>query len=313
MSGYIAPLEAVSRALKAMVEKEVLLLGGNTSPDRAPVKLSFEEPNEDFVSSLGGKPVINLYLYRMQEKLQNRFSEDFIRLGQSGESHLLGRRPKFVELFYAVTVWNRGQKDSSLTEQNLLSRFLQGMGRFEIINNEYIEPTGFNAEPYGLPITFFAEDPLKNQTEFWSALGTKPKPLIPLSVTVPVSVHEPIATPWVKEISRTFGTPENGKIEEAFSGLTMWGYVEDWSLLNGRYLEVVITLEENPSVVYTTDVTSGGIFRFFDNTPGTYHVSLRDKKTNKYLVLSDGATAVIKVYSSGALIPLKHDINVQFN
>jgi Pvc16 N-terminal domain len=318
MPVYVAPFEAASLALKAMIEREVLLINPDDSErsdnTSVPVELSFEVPNSDFVSGLGSKPVIDLYLYRLQEKQSVRYSENYQKLANPNNcKHLIGRRPRFVELFYAVTVWMRSHKNAILTEHNLMSRVLQGIGKYEFVPKTYLEATGFDVDPYGLPIIFFGEDPLRSQSEFWSALGSTPKPMIPLSLTVPVSLHEPIETPVVGGINRSFGgADDDGAGELNASRLVMSGEARDANGEPAVNMVVFVQLRNHPNTVEQALIQGFGCYRFYDLKSGDYDYWVEDNSNPRMPRKTQKSRLRLEEGADGQVLAIERDIEVSF-
>lgn len=310
MSTYTAPIEAISLALKAMIEKEVVLIAPDDNPS---VDINFDIPNAEFVSNLGSKPVINLYLYRLQEQLQTRYSEDFYKLANASNcKHRLARRPKFVELFYAITIWMRPHKQATLTEHNLMSRLIQGIGQYEVMPQLFIKPTGFIAAPYSIPLLLFGEDPQRSQSEFWSALGSTPKPVVPLSITVPVNIHDPIETPFVDRISRAFRAPGSDDSENKASEVVFFGNVSDASGKPANGVMVHITGIAPVNMEQQAQTTARGCYRFYDVKAGEYWYWIEDNSDPNQPKKTDKQRIHFEEDVNGQVEPIELNIQTHF-
>ena len=322
MEVYIAPFEAATQALRAMVEHDVLLIRSGDGSDDVPnpdapepvsVELSFDVPNEDFVNGLGGRPVINLYLYRMQEKQALRYSENYQKMvNDKSCQHKVGRRPRFVELFYAVTIWTRPHKNQVFTELNLMSRFMQGIGKYEFVPERYIEPTGFEVNPYGIPMMFFSDDPVRSQAEFWSSLGSTPKSMIPLSLTVPVSLHEPIETPFVDIINRGYRLPDSDAVAQASStALSLSGRVTD---TEGEPLDSARVFVQQSTFadaqVQQVQTQTYGCYRFYGLRSGPYEFWAETLDDQGNTVVGPRRSLTLQEDEQGNVLPEEQDITL---
>ncbi|MET4696710.1 DUF4255 domain-containing protein [Endozoicomonas lisbonensis] len=195
---YIAPFEATSRALKALIRRDAL----NQENHGDQIEIRFDVPDQDFINSLPEFPVVNVYLTSFSENTTRRQSEPF-QLKSTDKPAGRGtivRRPKYIDLFYMVSVWSRSQEERALTEQYLLSRLLQSLGKHEVVPEELMIAENYL---YGVTmLQMLSDDDRRSQGEFWNALGSAPRPALNLQLTVPVPVHEPEDTPIVLDINR---------------------------------------------------------------------------------------------------------------
>lgn len=195
---YVAPFEAVSRALKALIRRDAL----NEENGGDQIEIRFDVPDTDFISSLPEFPVVNVYLTSFSENTERRQSEPFTMRSQDRDAGraTIVRRPRYIDLFYMVSVWSRSQEDRSLTEQYLLSRLVQSLGRHEVMPEDLMKAENYM---YGASmLQMLGGDDRHSQGEFWNALGSAPRPALNLKITVPVPVHEPEDTPIILDINR---------------------------------------------------------------------------------------------------------------
>lgn len=197
MSDYIAPFEVVTRTLKKLIEQDVLV----NYPGDEQVQVSFDVPDKNFVNSLPEQPVLNLYLYSFQENLERRHGEAFQVTAATANTKTLGRVPRLVDLNYMVSAWSRSQQEKALVEQYLLSRVVQGLGKYTMMPPDMLLEMGYNPGPSGVMMKMLLDqDSKRSQGEFWTALGGHPKPVLNLELTVPVDVHAPLVTPVIENL-----------------------------------------------------------------------------------------------------------------
>ncbi|MGY0216299.1 DUF4255 domain-containing protein [Endozoicomonadaceae bacterium StTr2] len=266
------PFEAVSLTLKDLVERDVLL--GDS--DKSGVKISLEVPDKEFVSTLPAEPVINMYLYSLQDNLERRSADSFSLGARSGNSAPMSRLPRLVNLNYMISCWSRGPEDNALVEQLLLSRIVQGLGKHHSIPPDMLNTYGYQPGPAGVTVKILLDqDNKRTQGEFWNALGAHPKPVISLELTVPVDVHGQVTTPVIKELKHRFKKiPPPGdsrQVTDKPPALIISGNVIGGSI---DYSTVTVNLQStdsgNPVSYRETRPTDNGFYAFQNIGPGTY-------------------------------------------
>ncbi|WP_211826829.1 DUF4255 domain-containing protein [Kistimonas asteriae] len=205
---YIAPFVAVTRTLKTLIERDVLASAvGDES-----VQVSFEVPDKEFVSSLPEVPVLNIYLYSLQENLERRYGEAFpvMAVSEDRSQKTIGRQPRLVDLNYMISAWSMGLQERALVEQYLLSRVVQGLGRHQTMPIELLQEQSYDPGPSGVVMKMLLDqDSKRTQGEFWNALGAHPKPVLNLELTVPVPVHTPVTAPVVANLQTRIGNMDH--------------------------------------------------------------------------------------------------------
>lgn len=306
MDTYIAPFVAVSRALKKLIEQEVL--AGNSSNE---ADISFDVPDSDFVSHLPEKPVINIYLYNMQENLERRYGESFPVMARD-ENHKKAsqqRQPRLVDLNYMISVWHKGDNNKSIIEQYFLSRIVQGIGRFFMMPMDMFEGEDFNPGAQGVSMKILLDkDGKRSQGEFWNALGAPPKPVINLEVAVPVSVNEPLVSPVVLEFKTYFGDREHTstKFEKGPAQVvTVYGRVKDFGNYKTKNIKVHIATVDQQQT-WQASIVVDGFYYFINLLAGEYTIwaehTVDGDRTGKQLV-------DIKKDDQGDLIPVEVDLS----
>ncbi|MDE1462120.1 Pvc16 family protein [Spartinivicinus poritis] len=299
MEDYIAPFVAVSRALKKLIEEEVLAGGDETD-------ISFEVPDNDFISNLPEKPVINIYLYSMQENLERRYAESFpVTAREDNHKKASQRRqPRLVDLNYMISVWHKGITNKAIIEQYLLSRIVQGIGRFFMMPVDQLIAEGYNPGSQGVSMKILLDkDGKRSQGEFWNALGAPPKPVINLEMAVPVTVNEPLVTPVILNFETYLGDTEKDpdQFEEGpYHIVAIHGTVKNPDGYKAENIQVNVTTADKKQQWQQVIAPDG--FYYFINLPvGEYAIwaehTADGDRTGKQLVdiVKDGQGNTVPV------------------
>ncbi len=195
-------LQKMKAVLLSLIEDNVLV--SKSENGRSGIDVSFLAPNGDFVSSLGSEPTINCYLIGLNEDKVRRKSESHRgTLNSAKTSRTVRPEPRFVDLTYMLTVWNKDKEGSAEIEHLVLGYLLCGLGGFDFLPEAAASQKGLDIMPYGVRMCLFgSEYSEKISGQIWQAMGSTPKPCLMLSMSVPVDVHEPIHTPLVQEVEK---------------------------------------------------------------------------------------------------------------
>ena len=286
---YVAPFEATSRALKALIRRDAL----NQENHGDQIEIRFDVPNQDFINSLPEFPVVNVYLTSFSENTARRQSEPFqVRSTDKPTSRgTIVRRPKYIDLFYMVSVWSRSQEERALTEQYLLSRLLQSLGKHEVIPEALMVAEGYL---YGVTmLQMLSDDDRRSQGEFWSALGSAPRPALNLQLTVPVPVHEPEETPIILDINRhlrDYDTLMHDETPPTPQAKALTGQVA----LNGLDYQNFAVQAVRTSDLSTTQRTLNpiGLYAFNTLAPGEYMIRLLNNSSGS--AIQTGYATVVR-------------------
>ena len=289
MNDYIAPIETVSRTLKKLIERDVLLDFPDDEP--APEKnvgVSFDVPDKQFASTLPDEPLINVYLFSFQENLERRYAESFAVMNESVTDPIksLARAPRLVDLNYMISAWTRSETEKALMEQHLLSRVIQGLGKYSMLPVELMAELDYDPGPGGVAMRMLLDqDSKRSQGEFWSSLGVYPKPLLNMQLTVPIDVHAALEVPAIRSL--------NTRMDAIAPPEDPWSLVREALAISGQ----IILDEANTStsfqsvVVYLRSFSTGerwqasvdfdGRYGFSDLLPGEYLIWAVDEASDK--------------------------------
>lgn len=152
------------------------------------VQITFDPPKE---GAFPYKPTVNLFLYDVREDLEQRHRGLMLNNANVPQ---VSQYPILVECTYMVTIW----AEDALQEQFIASEVIKALYRHlsipatlpdKIDPNRVVEIlTGsLNNPNLMLPrAVTIQQGYLNNVSEFWIAMGNKPKPLFTYKVTFPM-------------------------------------------------------------------------------------------------------------------------------
>lgn len=147
--------------------------------------VSFEPPNKTFAP---GQPTVNLFLYEVKENRLFRDPEPIIR--QVGANYVRRIPPLRVDCTYLVTTWsNQGGGAGVAEEHRLLGQVLAWLSRFPVIPATFLQGSlAVPPQPFPPPTMVAQMEDGKSAGEFWSALGSVPRPAFHVSVTISIDL-----------------------------------------------------------------------------------------------------------------------------
>jgi hypothetical protein len=147
--------------------------------------VSFEPPNKTFAP---GQPTVNLFLYEVKENRLFRDPEPIIR--QVGANYVRRIPPLRVDCTYLVTTWsNQGGGAGVAEEHQLLGQALAWLSRFPVIPTTFLQGSlAVPPQPFPPPTMVAQMEDGKSAGEFWSALGSVPRPAFHVSVTITIDL-----------------------------------------------------------------------------------------------------------------------------
>ncbi len=229
-------------------------------PELLNAEVSFETPEKSFAPS---QPTVNLFLFEVKE---NRARRDQAPFSKKVDDLFVRRRPPLrVDCTYLVTTWsNLTGPDKVVEEHRLLGQALKWLSRFGTVPEGFLQ--GELLEQVFAPITLAARmDGKPNVGEFWSALGTAPRPAFTLLATIAMELDievpegPPVVTKEIRlEIKERPGTRE--------TDYEIAGTVRDATTL-AAIANAEVTLMELNRVVHTDQA---GHFRFSGLEANTY-------------------------------------------
>ena len=199
-------IEDLDASIKALLEYELADIHPNLG-------ISFESPDNNFPSGVVTTPAVDLFLYDIRENLALRHNEQFYRQAGSTATTALTREPVLVECTYLITAWSDASETAAYDEQVIISDVIRALYRHVSIPNTLPDKT----DPDGAPIHILqgelaGADPLpraftiqtgrmQNPSEFWSAMGGKPKPQCNYQVTFAMDVFAPVQSELINRVN----------------------------------------------------------------------------------------------------------------
>ncbi|MFC5722277.1 DUF4255 domain-containing protein [Streptomyces gamaensis] len=140
-------------------------------------EVAFETPNSDWAARRSGL-CVNLFLHSVEEDLTQRQTGDSSVIDEHGVVVAYHRPTRWFKLGYALTVWAQNPRD----EHSLLGTLLEWS-----VTTEKLAPyRDATAGPLILKLRETPEGAEPLSAKLWSSLGTPPRPVLDLLVTVPV-------------------------------------------------------------------------------------------------------------------------------
>jgi len=148
--------------------------------------VSFETPEKGYAP---GQPTVNLFLFDVHE---NRSVRDPVPIKSLNGSSFERRRPPLrVDCSYLVTTWSNDVGAVKVAEEHqLLGQALMWLSRFPTIPASFLQG-GLTSQSYPPP-SLVAQLEGQNVNEFWSALGTSPRPSFTIIVTIAMELNAAI-------------------------------------------------------------------------------------------------------------------------
>jgi hypothetical protein len=225
--------------------------------------VSFEPPNKSFAPA---NPTINLFLYEVKE---NRLLRDPVPIvTRVGDTFVRRTPPLRVDCTYLVTTWSNQTGATGVAEEHLLLGLaLAWLSRFPLI------PTGFLqgsllGQPFPLQ-TFVAQtEDGKSAGEFWSALGSVPRPAFHLLVTIALDLGLADVPEGPPVITRELGSEQLGLPATHESAFSITGIVtEAGAPPTPPIPNALVTILENGR---TATADAEGVFNFALLEGGSY-------------------------------------------
>ena len=149
------------------------------------VGISFAAPDSEFPPSSVTLPAVDLFLYDVRENLELRNTGWAIERRDDGTS-VRRRNPVRVDCSYLITAWaSEGSTTRAFDEHRLLSEVMKVLLNHPTIPEVLLQGMLKGQEP-PLPSSTLQPGRLQSVSEFWQALGGKPKAALNYTVTIGV-------------------------------------------------------------------------------------------------------------------------------
>ena len=180
-------IDKLDKALKEMLERE--LVPGLVSQ----VGISFAAPDSDFPPQGLTIPAVDLFLYDVRENLELR--NPVMALVRTDKGTVLkGGRLVWVDCSYLITAWASETSTSrAFDEHHLLSEVMKVLLRHPRLPDALL-PEDLRSQAAQIPTSTLQPGRLQSVSEFWQAMGGKPKAALNYTVTIGITPDRPQET-----------------------------------------------------------------------------------------------------------------------
>jgi hypothetical protein len=143
--------------------------------------VSFETPEKGYAPT---QPTVNLFLHDVSENRGLRDNAPFRELIDG--VYTVTPPPLRVDCSYLCTAWSAQSGGFKAQEEHrLLGQALLWMSRFALVEDRFMQG-GLRtpAQPYPIPLSVGQTREGQSMGQFWSALGTAPRPAFSVTLTV---------------------------------------------------------------------------------------------------------------------------------
>jgi hypothetical protein len=160
------------------------------------VGISFAAPDSEFPPSSVSLPAVDLFLYDIRENLDLRNTNWMVEQREDGTAWRV-RGMVRVDCSYLITAWSsEGSNSRALDEHRLLSEVMRVLLRHPTLPEVLLQGSLKGQEP-PLPSSTLQPGRLQSVSEFWQALGGKPKAALNYTVTIGIAPGRPLETETV--------------------------------------------------------------------------------------------------------------------
>lgn len=157
----------------------------------ADVSITFDTPDESFPGPAVELPAIDLFLFDIHE---NHILRDPVPRNLKTEAGTWQRKypPVRVDFHYLATAWTG--EDDTQGEHRLLGAVMKALLRWRYMPAHLID-AGLEDQPYAVRAFALQSESLGASSDFWRALGCKPRASLRFTITVAVEAFPPTEVP----------------------------------------------------------------------------------------------------------------------
>jgi Pvc16 N-terminal domain len=183
---------------------EQLLVEHLPPPITKATQISFEPPDASFPPSAVVLPAIDLFLYDVRQNYDRR-ANDWVYERPAEGDIVKVPPPLRVDCSYLITAWGSNSSSSRMRDEHrLLGEVLKVIVAFPTMPEALMPDQAFPP-----PVLALGPGRLSSVSDFWHALGGKPKAALELTVTIAVEASAAVdAGPPVRE--RAFNLTQRG-------------------------------------------------------------------------------------------------------
>lgn len=186
-------IDAVDETVRRLVRSEL-------DPAYSDVTITFDTPDETFPGPAVELPAIDLFLFDIHE---NHLLRDPVpRHLQTGDDTWQRKYPPVrVDFHYLATAWTG--EDDTQGEHRLLGAVMKALLRWRYVPSALLSE-GLEAQPYAVRAFALQSESLGASSDFWRALGCKPRASLRFTITVAVEAFPPteVSAPPSRVVAR---------------------------------------------------------------------------------------------------------------
>jgi hypothetical protein len=153
------------------------------------VAISFAPPDDKFPPASITLPAVDLFLYDIRENKELRTRE--WEVTTTGGTVTRKRPPVRVDCSYLVTAWaSTASSTPTFDEHMLLGEVMKALLRYPAIPDQLLQGSLKGQAP-PMPTASLHAGQLQSISEFWQALGGKPKAVLNYTVTIGIEPFAP--------------------------------------------------------------------------------------------------------------------------
>lgn len=162
------------------------------------VTVTFDTPDESFPPPSVELPAVDLFLFDIHE---NHLLRDPVpRVARNGDNWQRKFPPVRVDCHYLATAWTG--EDDTAGEHRLLGQVMKALLRYRYVPPHLVDP-GLEEQPMAVRAFALQSESLGASSDFWRALGCKPRASLRFTITVAVEAFPAVdvAAPPTKVVA----------------------------------------------------------------------------------------------------------------
>lgn len=176
-------IDAIDETVRALIRSRL-------DDAYADVTITFDTPDETFPSAAVELPAVNLFLFDIHEN--HLLRESTPRVTREGDTWHRKYPPVRVDCHYLATAWTG--EDDTAGEHRLLGAVMKALLRWRYVPAELIDEA-LPEQPMSVRAVALQSESLGASSDFWRALGSKPRASLRFTITVAVEAFPATEVP----------------------------------------------------------------------------------------------------------------------
>jgi hypothetical protein len=168
------------------------------------VDIAFDLPKREWSARLS-RPTLNLYMHDVRENNKLRTQQPYLNSSINGFSATISGSAIRLDVHYMITAWANDPGD----EHRLLSRTLMVLYRYHALPDEFMVGQ-LAGQEYDILFKVAQYDQRDIRRDIWSMLDNEMRPIIDLTVTLPIEPFGEWTVPLVRQTEIGFGQYDSG-------------------------------------------------------------------------------------------------------